>query len=169
VGAAASRRRGLATGERISLAARLFPAAFALHVLEEAPGFTDWARRHASQRYTQGDFVVNNALGFALTTAGTAAVTRFSSRPLFAAWYSAVLTQQALFNTAFHVGTTLAWREPSPGLASAVTTFLPLWSVVTRDALRTGRLTGRAVGVSIAIGGLVHCLAVTRQVFYAGH
>jgi hypothetical protein len=93
---------------------------------------------------------------------------RSSSRPLFAAWYSAVLTQQALFNTIFHVGTTAAWRERSPGLVSAVTTFLPLWSIVTRDALRTGLLTRRAVAGSIALGGLVHSVAVARQVFYAG-
>ena len=42
-------------------AARLLPAAFGLHVLEEAPGFTGWARRHASERYTQRDFVRKNA------------------------------------------------------------------------------------------------------------
>jgi hypothetical protein len=30
-----------------------FPVVLALHVLEEAPGFTAWARQHASDRYTQ--------------------------------------------------------------------------------------------------------------------
>ena len=145
MGTAAGSQSRLALDERIRLAARLFPAVFALHVLEEAPGFTAWARRHASSRYTARDFWVNNALGFGLTTAGTTVLMRSPSRPLFAAWYSAILTQQALFNTVFHVGTTVAWREPSPGVASAVTTFLPLWSVVTRDALRSGLLTRRAL------------------------
>ena len=47
--------------------ARFLPAAFALHVLEEAPEFPAWARRHASPRYSHRDFVANNAFGFALT------------------------------------------------------------------------------------------------------
>ena len=50
----------------------LLPPAFGLHVLDEAPGFTSWAQRHASPRYAHRDFVVNNALGMALTTAATA-------------------------------------------------------------------------------------------------
>src|SRR4051794_26054183 len=30
-----------------------FPAAYALHVAQEAPGFTAWARRYVAPRYTQ--------------------------------------------------------------------------------------------------------------------
>jgi hypothetical protein len=46
-----------------------FPAAFALHVADEAPGFTPWARRHASPEYTKTDFVRINGAGFALALA----------------------------------------------------------------------------------------------------
>ena len=48
-------------------AAWTFPAAYLVDVAEEAPGFTAWARRNASERYTQTDFVRNNALGFVST------------------------------------------------------------------------------------------------------
>jgi hypothetical protein len=58
-------RRRLPLGVRRS--AKLLPLALALHVAEEAPGFTDWARRHASERYSQRDFLAINAAGLALT------------------------------------------------------------------------------------------------------
>ena len=38
-----------------------FPAAYALHVAQEAPGFVDWARRHASPSHSRVDFVRINA------------------------------------------------------------------------------------------------------------
>jgi Protein of unknown function with HXXEE motif len=76
-----------------------------------------------------------------------------------------VLTQQALFNTVFHVGTTVAYREYSPGLVTAVAGFLPLWWRLTRLAGREGLLTrGGALGAA-AIGGAVHATAVARQVY----
>jgi len=58
----------------------MFVGAFALHVLEEAPGFTAWARRYASERYTQRDFVRNNALGLGITGAATYVLARSSRR-----------------------------------------------------------------------------------------
>src|SRR5438105_2456784 len=57
-----------------------FPAAHAAHVAAEAPGFTAWARRNASARYTQQDFVGNNALGFVATFAATVAITHSERR-----------------------------------------------------------------------------------------
>src|SRR5204862_459374 len=102
-------------------AAWMFVGAFALHVLEEAPGFTAWARRHASARYTQRDFVRNNALGLVLTGGATWLVMRGRRwQPAFFVYYSTILTQQALWNTAFHAATTATYREYSPGLVSAL-------------------------------------------------
>ena len=39
------------------------PALYVLHVAEEAPGFTAWARRHGATRYTQRNFVKINGAG----------------------------------------------------------------------------------------------------------
>ena len=102
----------------------LFPVAFAAHVLEEAPGFTAWARRHGSSRYTEADFIRNNALGLAMTIVGTTVVSRSPSRPAVFSYFAIVLTQQAVFNTLFHSGTTVAYREYSPG-RTALAGFLP--------------------------------------------
>lgn len=52
------------------------PVVYALHVLEEAPGFASWARRHAAWDYTYAEFARVNTPGvacvpFASTTLGT--------------------------------------------------------------------------------------------------
>jgi Protein of unknown function with HXXEE motif len=96
----------------------MFPVAFALHVAEEAPGFTAWARRNASERYTQRDFVRNNALGLIGTIAATGIVLRQppERRALGLAYYTLIITQQAVFNPVFHALTTVGYREYSPGL-----------------------------------------------------
>jgi Protein of unknown function with HXXEE motif len=144
----------------------LLTPAFAAHVAEEAPGFTRWARRHASEQYTQRDFVRNNALGLVGTVAATRIVARRNRGALTLAFYSAVLTQQALWNTAFHVGTTVAWRTYSPGLITSVTLFLPLWGHLTRLALREGRLTPRTAAGATVAAGLLHAVVVAQQVFF---
>jgi hypothetical protein len=144
-----------------------FPAAYAAHVAEEAPGFTDWARRNASLRYSQRDFARINALGFVSTLGATAAVTRRLSRPLDLSYYTLVVTQQALFNAVFHSTTAVAFREYSPGLVTSILT-VPLWLGVTRAALIEGRLSKREVALCTLIAGVVHAGVVARQVFFIG-
>jgi hypothetical protein len=134
-------------------------------VLEEAPGFSTWVQRHASKRYTQRDFIRNNALGLAMTAASTWLVSRRPSRPLVFLYFAGVLTQQVPFNAAFHAGTTAAFRTYSPGLVTAVTQ-LPLWWYITRLARQEGLLTARGALGAAGIGGLIHTVAVAKQVFF---
>jgi Protein of unknown function with HXXEE motif len=147
-------------------AAWLLPAAFAVHVAEESQGFTAWAQRHASPRYSRRDFWRNNAVGMAMTLAGTALVTRTRDPRAVYPYYTAVLTQQALFNPAFHSATTVAWRTYSPGLATSVL-FLPVWVLATRAALREDLVSRRGVAASIGVGAAIHAWAVADQVFFA--
>jgi hypothetical protein len=144
-----------------------FPLIFAAHVAEEAPGFTAWARRHASERYTQRDFVRNNALGLVGAAAATALVRRHGSRSLLLAYYTLVVTQQALFNAAFHSVTTVAFREYSPGLTTSLLT-VPMWRALTQAAVAEGRLSRRDVAACTTLAGLVHATVVARQVFFIG-
>jgi hypothetical protein len=153
---------------RLSRAIFAFAAAFALHVAEEAPGFTAWAQRHASPRYTQRDFVRNNALGFAMTVAATPLAARARRRRAFFPYYAAVVTQQALFNALFHAGTTARYRAYSPGLATSVIVVLPLWWRITRLARRAGLLSSRGLGGGLAVGGAIHAAAVAHQVYFVG-
>src|ERR687885_5629 len=98
----------------------LLPPAFGVHVLEESAGFTRWVQRHGRPDYSRADFVQINASGLLLTLVATAAVGRWPGRRVFVAYYALVVTQQALFNPAFHVGSGLVSREWSPGTATAV-------------------------------------------------
>jgi uncharacterized protein with HXXEE motif len=154
----------------VDRAALTFVGAFALHVLEEAPGFTAWARRHACERYTQRDFVRNNTLGLGITGAATYVLARSSRRRggVFLVYYSTIFTQQALFNTIFHAGTTVAWRAYSPGLITSLTLFLPLWLRTTHLALDDGLITRRRAVLASALGGAIHAGAVAQQVFFIG-
>jgi hypothetical protein len=145
----------------------LVPVAFAAHVAEEAPGFTAWARRHGSSRYSQADFIRNNALGLAMTVAGSALVSRAPTRAVVFSYFATVLTQQALFNTLFHTGTTVAYREYSPGLVSALSGFLPVWWHLSRLARREGLLSPSGELGAAAIGGAIHTAAVVQQVYRA--
>jgi hypothetical protein len=138
-----------------------------VHVAEEAPCFTAWARRNSSERYTQTDFVRNNALGFGSTIAATVAITRSRRRALALAYYTLVVTQQAVFNALFHVGTTSAYREYSPGAVTAVLT-VPLWRRVTRAALTEYRFSQREVIACTLLAGIVHAAVVARQVYFVG-
>jgi len=152
-------------GSRLHRALWLLPAAFAVHVLEESAGFTAWVNRNASDTYADADFVQINALGLLLTVVATFIVTRSRGRRLFLAYYALVVTQQALFNPAFHAGTSAVFGDWSPGTLTALVLFLPLWWHITRLARREGLLTRRALAGAVATGGAVHALAVAQQVF----
>jgi hypothetical protein len=141
------------------------PAAYVVHVAEEAPRFTRRAQRNASQRYSQRDFVRNNALGFLTTTGATLAVV--DRRKLDLMYYTLVVTQQAAFNAVFHSATTVAFGEYSPGLVTSIL-HLPLWRHLTRAAVAERRLTTRDVVACTIIAGAVHAIVVARQVFFVG-
>src|SRR5918911_1250658 len=126
---------------RVGSVVWLVPASFALHVLEESNGFTGWVQRHGRPGYSSANFVQINAAGLLFTGAATLAVTRRPGRRLFAAYYAFILTQQALFNPVFHVGSTVVHRDWSPGTMTAVLLFLPLWWQLTAGALRDGILS----------------------------
>jgi hypothetical protein len=137
-------------------------------VLEECDGFAGWVQRHGRADYSSADFVRINAAGLLLTGAATLAVIRRPGRRVFAAYYALILTQQALFNPVFHVGSTVAYRDWSPGTASAVLLFVPLWWHLTGRALRDGSLDNRTLALGIGTGGAVHGAAVAQQVFGLG-
>jgi hypothetical protein len=150
---------------RLGRAVWLYPAAFALHVVEEARGFTEWVNRHGSERYTAADFVRINGAGLASGLAGTALVARITDRRLFLLFYSAMLAQLPA-NAAWHAGTTVAYREYSPGLVTSLALFPALWYAVTRVALAEGRLSRRGAALGAIAAAVLHA-AMVRQTVYA--
>src|SRR6266496_6043637 len=55
----------------------LFPAVFVLHVCEEWPRFTNWAKRHASDLFTQRDYDTIHIAGIIVAIVFAAIVWRF--------------------------------------------------------------------------------------------
>jgi hypothetical protein len=142
--------------DRLDVALWSFPAAYALHVAEEAPGFASWARRNATPSYSRADFVRVNASGL-LTTVAT---TWLASRgPRGFALHHASITQQAVWNPVFHLATR------APGFATAAGAVLPAWAAITALGLRRGRLTRGRVAWSIALGAPAHAVAVWSTVY----
>jgi hypothetical protein len=158
-------RHPLVPGAGFNRTAWLFPLLLAIHVAEEqAGGFTAWAQKYASPRYTQRDFIRINAMSLLSAVAATALVTRTENRRVFFAYYAAVLTQQAVFNPIFHAGATVAFRAYSPGLVSSLA-FPALWTRVTRLARGEHRIDDRTWLAALGLGGAIHAAAVAQQVF----
>jgi Protein of unknown function with HXXEE motif len=153
---------------RFRRVAWLLPAALAVHVAEEAPGFAAWVRRNAWEGYTDRDFIRINAGGLALTTVATLVVSHTRNRAMFAAYHVGMLSQQALWNPVFHAGTTVAYREYSPGLISALALFPTSWALLTTAAVDEGRVSRRMAALSALLGGLFHAAAVAQQVYGLG-
>ena len=143
----------------------LFPVVFLAHVVEEAPRFSAWARRHGSVNYARSDFIRDNSAGLGMTLLGTRLVSRNQTRPVVFGYFALVLSQQALFNALFHSGTTIAYREYSPGLATALGGFLPLWWHLTRLARREELISGSGSLLAAGIGAVIHLTAVAQQVY----
>lgn len=144
-----------------------FLPAFAAYIAEEAPGFTAGAQRNASARYSQRDFLRDDALGLVGTAATTAAVVRSDSRPLQLAYYTLLVTQQAAFNAVFHAGSTIAFRDYSPDLITSLLN-AGLSRGLTRASLAESRVAKRDLPACILLAGAVHAAVVARQVFFLG-
>ena len=143
----------------------LFPIAFALHVMEEAPQFTTWVNRYASKEFTQADFIKNNALGMALGIVLCILVWFSPSRTIVFLFFATCVTQ-AFFNIFFHVGTTVAFHAYSPGVITSLVLYPPLVFYLTRLAYQEGLLSAGMGILVFFLGGAVHTVAVARQVFF---
>jgi len=142
----------------------LFPAATALHFLEEAPGFTKWAQQFASPRYTSSRWARIHAIGLAYTSAFAAVVALFPNRPVVFLFFAFCFSEMA-FNAAFHLGATLWFGTYCPGLATALALYPALFWYVSRVAFQDGLLTWTGSLAAFAIAGPIHALDVATNVF----
>jgi uncharacterized protein with HXXEE motif len=145
----------------------LFCPAFVLHVLEEWPRFTGWARLHASARFTQRDYNVIHAAGVAMSLLAALIVSRFPNRPVVFIFFAFVFTPAALFNTLFHLGASVLTRSYCPGAITAVAIYLPLFAVITTLAYREGLLGMGALIATLVLAGGFHAWEVGHNVFKA--
>jgi hypothetical protein len=145
----------------------LFPAAFVLHVLEEWPRFTHWAKRYASDLFTQRDYDVIHLAGIVIAIAFTSIVWRFPNRWVAFVFFAFVFAPSVFFNTLFHAGATIFTREYCPGVITALILYLPVFFFVSRLAWRENLLDLRTLTAGVVIAGTLHTWEVGHNVFNA--
>ncbi|HLG48287.1 MAG TPA: HXXEE domain-containing protein [Reyranella sp.] len=138
----------------------LFPAVYALHIVEEyGTGFPAWMTRHMHASMDNPGFLLNNALFMAIllaTTAWASLSRSCLSAFIFLSWASGNL----FWNFIFHLVTTLHADSYSPGLVTASLLYYPvsLWGGVL--AVRQERLRVSGVLGAFAIGAALMMFVV---------
>ncbi|HEU5235657.1 MAG TPA: HXXEE domain-containing protein [Pyrinomonadaceae bacterium] len=143
----------------------LFPIAYTLHVLEELPQFTNWARRYASAGFTMRDYLAIHLSGIVVAFIASLVIRWFPNRAVIFVFFTLIFTPAVCFNILFHAGATAAFGAYCPGLLTALTLYPPLFYVISRRAFREGLLTNRVAVVSFALAGLFHAADVSHNVF----
>lgn len=143
----------------------LFPLAYFLHLLEELPHFTNWARRYAAPGFTMRDYLTIHLIGIIVALLAPLVTWFFSDRILIFLFFAIVFTPAVCFNILFHAGATVAFGVYCPGLITALVLYPPLFVAVSRRAISERLLTSRAALISFVIAGLFHTADVSRNVF----
>jgi hypothetical protein len=141
----------------------LFPAVYALHIVEEyGTSFPAWMTRHMHASMDNAGFLLNNALFMAILLATTAWASASRSRLsafVFLSWASGNL----FWNFIFHLVTTIHADSYSPGLVTASLLYYPvsIWGGVL--AVRQERL-----GIAGALGAFAIGATLMMFVVWAG-
>lgn len=135
----------------------LFPATYAIHILEElrgGEGFTAWLARVAGVELSTGQFLTWNALALSLMALGVWLASRY--RPL--RWLPLAYAVAFLLNALSHLAASLYTISYSPGLVSGVVLWLPLGAHALRRLSPT--LGRRARRAGLLVGLLMHCVVM---------
>jgi hypothetical protein len=131
----------------------LAPVVFAVHVLEESPGFVAWFNSLVPRGITQRLFLSVNASAFVITlilTALIAASPDPTSGFAMAAWVGFLF----LANGLFHIVGTLAHGRDCPGVVTGTLLYLPYGTLLLVRLVRDLKLRPAAVAVAAFLGAL---------------
>ncbi len=143
----------------------LFPVVQAAHVWEEWPGFPQWARRFASSRYTDREYLVTHALAIASAIAVVLLVRAFPNRFVVFAACALAWGPGIACNAVFHLGATAISRRYCPGALTSLGLYIPLAGWLIALAVRDGLLTSATVAIALTIAAVIHSLEVSHTVF----
>jgi hypothetical protein len=142
----------------------LFPFATALHFLEEAPHFADWASKYALPSYTRQRWRRIHGLGMLFTIAFCALASMFPNRAVVFLFFALCFSESVL-NGLFHVGGTAFSGIYCPGLITALVLYPLLFWYLSELAYREGLLTNTLGLVAFLIAMVVHTVDVATSVF----
>jgi hypothetical protein len=138
----------------------LFPATYAIHILEElwgGVGFTAWLAGVAGVELAARQFLVWNALALLLMTAGVALTLRFRHLR----WLLLAYGVAFLLNALTHLAASLYTNSYSPGLLSGLLLWLPLGALALLRFRKTLSRRGRRAGMGVGLTMHAVVLALT--------
>lgn len=145
----------------------MFPIVYMLHVLEQLPHFTGWARRYANASLTMRDYLVVHVTGVVVAVAAPFIIKHFPNRVVIFLFFTFIFTPAVFFNIIFHAGATAVFGTYSPGLLTALTIYPVTFILVGRQALREHLISSRAATISFLLAGLFHTADVSHNIFKA--
>ncbi len=80
----------------------LFPIAYTLHVFEELPQFTNWARHYANASFTMRDYLVIHVSGIVVAWLAPVVLQVIPNRIMIFIFFTFVFTPAVCFNILFH-------------------------------------------------------------------
>jgi hypothetical protein len=143
----------------------LLPVASFLHVLEEWPGFPRWARRFASDRYSDREYLMIHAVSLLAALASAVVLSYFSATWLLFGLTAVVIGPGIFWNSFFHLAATLGSRTYCAGLFTGMALYVPLCAVLARQAIRDGLIGPALLAISLGVGLVVHVVEVGHNVF----
>ena len=143
----------------------LFPLGVSLHVAEEWPGFPRWARRFASARYSDHEYITTHVGALVLAVSAVGVVRWFPTTTVVFGFLAIVFGPGVFCNAWFHVGATILSRTYCPGVITGVLVYLPLSLMVVVSGVRDGLFTPRLLLAALAIAAIFHTLEVGHNVF----
>jgi uncharacterized protein with HXXEE motif len=150
---------------RLQDAVLLYPVATVLHVLEEWPRFPRWARRFASPRYGDREYVVTHVFTIALAVAAALVVRAAPSGPVVFTVFALVVGPAGFCNALFHAGATVVSRSYCAGVVTGLVLYLPLTVLLAALTLREGVLGPAGLAAAGAVAAVAHLVEVGHGVF----
>jgi Protein of unknown function with HXXEE motif len=136
----------------------LFPATYALHILEEwrgGEGFPAWFARITGVELAAGEFLLWNVAALLLMSASIVLTIRFKTF----GWLLLAYGTAFLLNALSHLCASLYTISYSPGLVSSLLLWLPLGALALLRFRPT--LSRRARRAGLLIGFLIHAVVLT--------
>jgi Protein of unknown function with HXXEE motif len=129
------------------------PFIFAMHVLEEAPGFVAWFNSLVPRGITQQMFLGVNTVAFVITVL-IAALVAASADPVAGLTLAAWIGFLFLANGLFHIVATIAHGRYCPGVITGALLYLPYGAILLRGIVRDLRVPAAAVAGAAVVGAV---------------
>ncbi len=127
------------------------PVVFAVHVMEEAPGFVTWVNGHIDRDITQSSFWTVNFTALLITLAVIFFEWVSASKPsaiAVLAWLGVLMVGNAVL----HIGAAVVDRAYVPGVVTAILLYLPFSGLVVARLIRSRRVSPSAAAIAIVVG-----------------